>query len=91
MDFIQLMGDDDVVSELILGIEKVLVERFVELKSLGTTWIDERLKGCPLPTQQRSASDGADVVARGTRLPIEGFTNTLRLFVYWIVRCYCWN
>jgi len=75
----------DVLDELILGIEKVLVERFAELKSLGTMWIDERLKGCPLPTQQRSASDGADVVARGTRLPISNDDkNTLRFFIYWI-------
>ena len=76
--------DTEVLYNLILGIEKTLIERFAELKSFGTTWIDERLKGCPLPAQQRSASDGADVVARGTRLPIDGFGDTLRFFVYWI-------
>jgi len=84
IDSIKEEIDIDVLHDLIIGIEKVLVERFAELKSFGTTWIDERLKGCPLPTQQRSASDGADVVARGTRLPIDGDMDTLRLFIYWI-------
>lgn len=76
--------DLDIVIALIDKIDDVLEKRFAGLKPLGKVWIDERLKKCPLPMQQRSSSNGLDIVARGTRLPIEGDKNTLRLFIYWI-------
>jgi stress response protein SCP2 len=59
-------------------------------------WIDPVLIDCPLPSQQRSASEGLFNVARGTRLPIDNHSDdkdlddmtkdTLRLFVYWVGR-----
>ena len=65
------------------GIKESLLARFNGLDEMGNVWIDPDLKGCPLPTQQRSASEGLFSVARGTKLPI-GDKNTLRFFIYWI-------
>jgi len=64
-------------------IDVELVKRFSKLEPLKNVWIDPRLDRCPLPTQQRSASTGYDIVGRGTRLPI-GDKNTLRFFIYWV-------
>lgn len=65
------------------GIRTVLVTKFAEGKTLGKVWIDPELVSCPLPTQMRSASEGAFQVGRGTRLPI-GDDSTLRFFIYWV-------
>ena len=74
-------------SQIILGLNKViedsLVSRFSKMESLGKTYIDPDLQHCPIPSQQRSASEGAFNVARGTRLDI-GSDNTLRFFIYWV-------
>ena len=70
--------------ELKAGLSRVLVGRFRTLDSLGKVWIDPDLKGCPLPTQMRSASEGAFQVGRGTRLPFGDDKNTLRFFIYWV-------
>ncbi|WP_444995407.1 hypothetical protein [Aliikangiella sp. IMCC44359] len=74
--------DGAIRQSLIMTIQKSLVERFAKLDSLGKVWIDLELMDCPLPTQQRSASEGLFNVARGTRLPI-GDKSTLRFFIYW--------
>jgi len=74
----------DVISALQDGIDLVLANRFSELDDLGKVWVDPLLKGCPLPAQQRSASEGLHTVARGTRLPIPGDKNTLRMVIYWV-------
>lgn len=73
------------LSSLASGIDTVLMERFGKEESLGKVYIDTRLQRCPLPAQQRSASEGLKQVARGTRLPI-GDKGTLRFFIYWIGR-----
>lgn len=75
--------DKEVLQPLITGIQASLVSRFAALPALGKTWLDPRLRTCPLPSQQRSASDALLTVARGTRLPLAGDKDTLRLFVYW--------
>lgn len=73
------------VTRLQKGIRKILLDRFSDGESLGKVWIDPELTDCPLPTQQRSASEGALQVARGTRLPFGDETkNTLRFFIYWV-------
>lgn len=71
------------LSSLASGIVTVLMERFSKEESLGKVYIDPRLERCPLPAQQRSASEGLKQVARGTRLPI-GDKGTLRFFIYWV-------
>lgn len=70
------------LDELIEGIQNSLRERFATLEPLGKVFIDDSLDTCPLPTQQRSASEGLFQVARGTALPI-GDKGTLRFFIYW--------
>lgn len=70
------------VNKLSKGIEAVLMAKYSMLDQLGKVYIDPQLKNCPLPTQQRSASESLFQVARGTRLPI-GDDTTLRFFVYW--------
>jgi len=64
------------------GLQKTLIDRFSELDELGKVWIDPALANCPIPMQQRSASEGLIQVARGTRLPITE-KDVLRLFIYW--------
>ena len=75
--------DASIISKVRETIESALITRFSnDLPSLGKVWIDPMLKDCPLPTQQRSASEGLFQVARGTKLPF-GDDNTLRFFIYW--------
>ena len=78
--------DAAVVETLIEGIKATLVKHFSNQEGLGKVWIDPELMDCPLPTQQRSASEGLINVARGTRLPITNTQeqDTLRFFIYWV-------
>jgi len=71
------------VNRLKDGINLVLHERFSELGELGKVWINPDLAGCPLPTQQRSASESLITVGRGTKLPLGTDKDTLRMFIYW--------
>jgi hypothetical protein len=71
-----------VLNKLIRGIVNSIIARLSEQEKLGKVWIDPNLEGCPLPSQQRSASEGLFQVARGTRLPI-GDKAALRFFIYW--------
>lgn len=73
----------DTREELIFGIVKTLIEKFKSQDDLGKVYIDRNLENCPMPTQQRSASEGLIQVARGTRLPL-GDKSTLRFFIYWV-------
>ena len=79
---VDLTDISDAALDIINVVNDTLVERFKELPSLGKVYLDDSLKGCPLPTQQRSVSEGANLVARGTHMPI-GEKNTLRFFIYW--------
>lgn len=72
------------VKALRAGIEATLTNRFADLESLGKVYIDPELEGCPLPTQQRSASEGLIQVARGTQMPFGEDKGTLRFFIYWV-------
>lgn len=71
------------MDEITDTINATLADRFMKLEPLGKVYVDESLKGCPLPTAQRSASKALKQCARGTRFPI-GNGNTLRFFVHWI-------
>jgi len=75
----------NIISYLGTVIERSLISRFSKMETLGKVYIDPELKLCPIPAQQRSASEGAFSVARGTRLDI-GSKNTLRCFIYWVGR-----
>jgi len=77
----------DQVAKLLEIIRGSLVRKFGQYSDLGTVWIDPALKKCPVPMEQRSASDSLRAVARGTRLPLgdeAGAKNTLRMFIWWV-------
>jgi hypothetical protein len=73
------------VDPLMDCIRNSLKDRFSKLEPLGKVYIDPELMLCPIPSQQRSASEGTFSVARGTRLDI-GDNGTLRFFIYWVGR-----
>ncbi|WP_372368013.1 hypothetical protein [Candidatus Uabimicrobium sp. HlEnr_7] len=75
--------DENCCSKLTKQIQQTLIRRFFLLPSLGKVWVDPQLANCPLPSQQRSASQALFNVGRGTRLDF-GDKNILRFFVYWI-------
>lgn len=72
------------INKLRSGIEESLTKCFSALESLGKVYIDPALTECPIPSGQRSASEGLIQVARGTRLPLPADKNTLRFFIYWV-------
>lgn len=77
----------ELVSLLVEGLETTLRSRFASQPPLGKVWVDLELAYCPVPSQQRSASEGGFNVARGTHLPLgDPSKSTLRLFVYWVGR-----
>lgn len=75
--------DHSSVTRVCEAIQAALRTKFSELDSLGKVWVDPQLLRCPIPSQQRSASEGLFEVARGTRLPF-GDKPTLRFFIYWV-------
>lgn len=75
--------DKEILDQAITLVKDTMREQFNDLEDLGKVYIDPKLKNCPLPSQQRSASEGAFNVARGTRIPLKGDKNTLRFFIYW--------
>lgn len=74
--------DRETISRLDIIARTALVRSFEGRKELGKVWIDPNLMDCPLPTQQRSASEGLVELARGTKFEM-GTKNFLRFFVYW--------
>lgn len=61
---------------------QTLLNRFAELPSLGTVYIDPRLQEHLVPFSQRSASKALRTISRGSRLSIpEG--GTIRFFLWW--------
>jgi hypothetical protein len=79
--------DADLVALLVEGLETTLRTRFATQGALGKVWVDLELAFCPVPSQQRSASEGGFNVARGTHLALgDPSKSTLRLFVYWVGR-----
>jgi len=80
--------DPQLLAMLTQGVRQTLIAHFSGLGSLGKVWIDPDLMDCPLPSQQRSASEGLINVARGTRLPIyeADEKDTLRFFIHWVGR-----
>ncbi|MEL6548295.1 MAG: TerD family protein, partial [Myxococcota bacterium] len=73
----------ETVERVVKTIREALLVRFGKLAPLGSVWIDPRLEECPVPLQMRAASEGLEVLQRGTRVPL-GTQRTLRFFVHWI-------
>lgn len=51
--------------------------------ALGKVYIDKEFKNYAIPSSQRSASSGANVLTRYSHMPILGDTNIIRSFVWW--------
>jgi len=77
---------DSAVQKVVDIIETSLKSRFSKLDAMGKVWVDPELADCPLPAQQRSASDSLFTVARGTRIPLQDAerAKTIRMFCYWV-------
>lgn len=77
---------DSAVRKVIDVIETSLTARFSKLDGMGKVWVDPELVNCPLPAQQRSASDSLFTLARGTRIPLQDAerAHTIRMFCYWV-------
>ncbi|WP_341280217.1 TerD family protein [Paenibacillus sp. FSL H8-0537] len=74
--------DKAACEDIVQGCERVLMERFSVLPSLGKTYVDQRLQNYLVPFSQRSASKALQTIVRGSRVPImEG--DTIRFFSWW--------
>ena len=74
--------DESVCRAAVEICDRVLIDRFAQLPTLGKVFVDERLKNFPVPFAQRSASKSLRQLTRGSRLPIpEG--DTVRFFIWW--------
>jgi hypothetical protein len=62
--------------------ERVLLDRFAKLPTLGRCYLDPRLAGYLVPFAQRSASKSLRTLVRGSRVSLPD-CSTLRFFVWW--------
>lgn len=65
------------------GIDDVLVKRFSTLSKLGNVYVDPNLENYFVPFSQRSASKALKTIVRGSRIPLENDSNTVRFFIWW--------
>ncbi len=53
-------------------------------KDFGKVYIDYNLSNIPIPFDMRAASPGKITFPKGSRLPININTSTIRFFIYWV-------
>lgn len=83
MDY-NLEGIDETTCQEIVNIcEQALIEIYRERETLGKVYIDESLKNYLVPFSQRSASKAFRTLIRGSKIPIDDVTKTIRAFIYW--------
>jgi len=70
------------VSSITKSITNELLRRFSEKENLGNVLIEEDLKNCLVPFQQRSASKSLVTIARGSAVPLME-TKAARMFIWW--------
>lgn len=64
--------------------QQTLIERFAQMPSLGKVYIDALAMARHIvPFSQRSASKALRTLVRGSRVPLAGDYNTIRLFIWW--------
>ena len=77
--------DEALSNRLITPIEKELKQRYAELSPLGKVYIDERLKGIPVPMQMRGLNPALKTLVRGTRVPLDNpQARVVRFYLHWI-------
>lgn len=74
---------DDICETIVIICGKALLKHYEKRDSLGKTFIDPLLKNYLVPFSQRSANDSAVTIIRGSKLPIEDNTSTIRAFIHW--------
>jgi stress response protein SCP2 len=71
--------------ELVLNIQETvktaLRNAYAEREEMGKVYISEEMKNYALPTDERTASDGVRIPAKGSKFKLEG--KNVRFFTYW--------
>jgi hypothetical protein len=75
--------DRDLVRRIGNAILTILRARAAALQPLGKVWIDDRLKGVPLPFAMRSVNTSVKTYVRGTRIPFRPEAKVVRAFIHW--------
>lgn len=63
--------------------ENTLIAKYQKRDFLGSVYLSEDFKNYYVPFSQRSASNSLKTVVRGSKLPLNINTNTIRAFVHW--------
>lgn len=63
--------------------ENALITEYQKRDFLGSVYLSEEFKNYYVPFNQRSASNSMRTVVRGSKLPIDVSTNTIRAFIHW--------
>ena len=63
--------------------ENALIAEYQKRDFLGSVYLSEEFKNYYVPFNQRSASNSMRTVVRGSKLPLDANTNTIRAFIHW--------
>lgn len=63
--------------------ENALISEYQKRDFLGSVYLSEEFKNYYVPFNQRSASNSMRTVVRGSKLPLDINTNTIRAFIHW--------
>jgi hypothetical protein len=74
--------DPQVGEAVVATIDRVLLQRFAALPSLGRCYLAPDLANFPVPSGQRSASKALRTLPRGSRLDLPD-ANVIRFFLWW--------
>lgn len=68
---------------IVLVCENALINTFRQKDFMGNVYLSESFKNYIVPFSQRSASKALLTLTRGSRIPLDENTNTLRGFIWW--------
>ena len=63
--------------------ENALIENYKQKDFLGNVYLSDEFKNYMVPFSQRSASKALKTIVRGSKLPIDDSTKTIRSFIWW--------
>lgn len=75
--------DEKYCNAIVRICENALIENYKSKDFLGNVYLSEDLKRYVVPFSQRSASKALKTIVRGSRLPIDDNTKTMRSFIWW--------
>jgi hypothetical protein len=73
----------NIIDKVVFLCTSTLIERFKELEALGKVYIDPAMHKHVVPFSQRSASEMANTLVRGSRVPFDSDKKVFRSFIYW--------